>query len=251
QVACDETCGWPIPARPARGTVGVSRAGMPRAYPSRPPMNGSQLSGCSMYGAVANSTVPKTATMQTRRPSAARRRKIVQPRNAGTLVALAMLDIADDVEVISPGVVVPRPPVDHIGAGVVAPELVVPRTAEQDVASRTTFEVVVSGSADHDVVPAHAEELVGAAKAADDVAAHRAEHDVCPRSPGHRARVLRRAGAARTDQARAHGCGECGDPLHAVPTSRTSPMSSRRLAHSPARSSSTALAPRAAAVRHG
>src|SRR5262249_48008379 len=99
---------------------------MPCSQISRPPMKVNQLSGCSMYGAVANSTVPKTATMQTRRPSSARRRKIVEPRNAGTLVALAMLDIADDVEVISPGVVVPRTPVDHIGAGVVAPELVVP-----------------------------------------------------------------------------------------------------------------------------
>src|SRR5689334_12748424 len=138
----------------------------------------SQLSGCSMYGAVANTIVPKTATIVTTSPSSARRRKIVEPRSAGTSLALVMLDMSDDVEVISPGVVVARAPVNHIRPRVVAPELVVPWTTEQDVASGAAFDVVVARPADHDVVATHAEELVGSAEAADDVAGHRAEHDV-------------------------------------------------------------------------
>src|SRR5437764_149095 len=192
---------------------------MPCVQISWPPMNVSQLSGCSMYAAVANTMVPKTATTVTTSPSSARRRKIAEPRSAGTFVALAMLDITDDVVVVSPGVVISRAPVDDVTRDVVAPELIVPGTAEHDVVAGTTFEVVVAGPADQDVVAAHAEELVVASEAADDVGAHRAEHDVRNCGPRIRARVLRRAGAARTDQARAYSRGKREDALHAAPTS--------------------------------
>src|SRR5689334_11966730 len=216
-----------------------------------PPMYVSQLSGCSMYGAVANTIVPKTATTVTTSPSSARRRNVAEPRSAGTFVALAMLDMAHDVEVISPGVVVARTPVDDVTTVVVGPELVVPGTAEQRVVAGAAFEVIVARPPDQDVVAAQAEELVVAAEAANDVAAHRAEHDVRAGRTGIRAGVLRRAGNTGTGQARAHDRGKDQSPLHAEPTSSTSPVSSLRRAHSPARSSSTAFAPRAAAVRHG